>query len=514
MNKLTILRYLPVLLLLVFACDDGFDELNTNVVDPTADDVDPVFQLNEAVINMSFPNSVLVYDMGIIQQIITPNSGVLTGANFNQDNRNSTEQIWRNYYRGVVRHTRDIISRISDDPERSNLLQMTRILQAHAFMILTDTYGDIPYFNGGKGNTELVLYPSYDAQSEIYPDILMELTEAATALDGSGEVETADVLYGGDIDQWRKYANSLILRGGMRLSKVDPTTAEQRVQQAFQAGIITDNSDNMVIRHDNNYRNETGRILNATEANNYYLAGPFVTYLQEMDDPRLRSIAVTYVDAASGPGQVLGPNGNGTSDPEVHIGMPVGNNDETARQAAAALGLDSFYEFAQADRERVVTQTTPMFMVTAAQNHLLLAEAASRGWVTGSAEELFHAGIRLHMEQMAAYDNDSVVPEEEIVAYIASNPLNDATALQQINDQYWVASFLNGPEAFANFRRSGFPNLDPNPFPGQDLINEEFIRRYTYPSSEIIVNTENVNAAIDRMGADILDTRVWWDVAQ
>ncbi len=496
MNKLSIFRFLPVFLLLVFACDDNFDELNTNVVDPTADDINPVFQLNEAVINMSFPNSVLVYDMGIVQQIITPNSGVLTGANFNQDNRNSTEQIWRNYYRGVIRHTRDIIGRISDDASRNNLLQMTRILQAHAFMILTDSYGDIPYFSGGKGNTELILYPTYDPQSEVYPDIINELTEAASALNNSGEVESADVLYGGDIDQWRKYANSLILRAGMRLSKVDPNTAQQRVQQAFQAGVITENSENMVIRHDNNYRNETGRILNATEANNYYLAGPFVTFLQETDDPRLRSIAVTYVDAASGPGQVLGPNGNGTNDPDVHIGMPVGNNDETARQAAAALGLDSFYEFAQADRERVVTQTTPMFMVTAAQNHLLLAEAASRGWITASAEELFHEGIRLHMEKMAAYNEDSAVPEEEIEAFINNNPLADATALEQINEQYWIASFLNGPEAFANFRRSGFPDLAPNPFPGQDLTSEEFIRRYTYPSSEIVVNTENVNAAI------------------
>ena len=74
--------------------------------------------------------------------------------------------------------------------------------------------------------------------------------------------------------------------------------------------------------------------------------------------------------------------------------MPMGNNDETARQAADALGLASFYEFAQADRERVVKQTAPMYLVTAAQNHLLLAEAASRGWVSASAEELFHAGIR------------------------------------------------------------------------------------------------------------------------
>ena len=82
----------------------------------------------------------------------------------------------------------------------------------------------------------------------------------------------------------------------------------------------------------------------------------------------------------------------------------------------------------------------------------------------------------------------------------------------RINTQYWVACFLNGPEAFANFRRSGFPALTPNPFPGRDLKTEAFIRRLTYPDAELNVNTANVQEAIKRMGPDILDTRVWWDV--
>ena len=120
-------------------------------------------------------------------------------------------------------------------------------------------------------------------------------------------------------------------------------------------------------------------------------------------------------------------------------------------------------------------------------------------------------GVRAHMEQMALYSDDSAIPEEEVNAYLAENPFSSATAIEQINTQYWVASFLNGPEAFANFRRSGFPDLAPNPFPNQD-ISEDFIRRLTYPSSEIAVNLDNVNAAVARMGPDNLDTRVWWDV--
>jgi len=509
MNKFIISRCLPLVLFFFIACDSGFDEMNTNQTEATT--VDPAFQLNSAIINMSYPGSMLVYDMGIVQQIITPNSGVLTGANFNQDNRNSTEDVWINYFRNVIRSTRDIISRVEDIPERSNLLHMTRILQAHAFMILTDSYGEVPYFEGGKAFLEQNFFPSYDPQEDIYPDLINELRQATNALNASARTEPADVLFGGDIDLWKKYGNSLLLRAGMRLSKVDPSTAQQVVQEAYQAGVMTTNMENALIRHDANYPNGPGRTLNATEANNYYLAAPFVDHLKETNDPRLRSIAVTYVGAASGPEQVPGPGGNGSSDPAIQVGMPMGNNDETARQAADALGLASFYEFAQADRTRVAKQTAPMFLVTAAQSQLLLAEAASRDWINASAEELYNEGVRLHMEQMALFDVESTVPEADIVAYLNENPYSASEALEQINTQYWIASFFNGPEAFSNFRRSGFPELDPNPFPSQD-ISGDFIRRMTYPSDEIAVNGENVSQAISRMGPDNLDTRVWWDM--
>lgn len=73
-----------------------------------------------------------------------------------------------------------------------------------------------------------------------------------------------------------------------------------------------------------------------------------------------------------------------------------------------------------------------------------------------------------------------------------------------------IASILNGPEAFANFRRSGYPALAPNPYPGKEITGP-FITRLSYPTPEVSVNTSNVQAAIARQGADNLQTRVWWD---
>ena len=143
---------------------------------------------------------------------------------------------------------------------------------------------------------------------------------------------------------------------------------------------------------------------------------------------------------------------------------------------------------------------------------LLYAEAIVRGWATGDVASIYADAIRANMEQFAFWPGDTEIAEADIVAYISANPLETGSEIEQINEQYWVSSFLNGPEACANFRRSGFPVVNPNLYPGSDLQTEAFIRRLTYPDSELTVNKANVDAATARQGPDILDTRVWWDV--
>ncbi|GMQ29312.1 SusD/RagB family nutrient-binding outer membrane lipoprotein [Algoriphagus confluentis] len=505
MKKIISSLSLIILMGYTISCDQNFDEFNTNQVNATA--IDPAFQLNAAVVGLAFPTlGTLTFDIGIVQQIISPNSGVLTGANYNQDNREFSQSLWQGYYRNVIKNTRDVISRVEGVSNRGNLLQMARLVQAYGFMVLTDDYGSIPYFDGGKGYTNQVFLPKYDAQQDIYADLIKEVREATGALSSSQRIETADVLYAGNIDKWKAFGNSLLLRLGMRLSEVDPALAQQVVSSLGSGPFILDNTDNAAIRHDNNYQNPTGNTLNSTEASNFYLTQPFVDFLKNSNDPRLSAIAVRYVGASSGPEQT--PE-RASFSADLQIGMPMGNDNAGAVKAASDAGLASFYEFSQADRRRVAKLTAPNFLITASQTNLLLAEARHRGWISsGSAEEYFHAGIRAHMVQLGQVDAGSMIPPEEINAFLQANPLIQASALEQINDQYWIASFLNGPEAFANFRRSGFPALAPNPFPGREV---PFINRLTYPNSEISVNAANVQEAISLQGPDEIGTKVWWD---
>ncbi len=508
--KNCIIKYLVFAsMVLNFSCDKNFEEINTNKVDPTSASVDPVFLLNNAIINTSNSNTQLFYDMGIVQQVISPNSGLLTGANYNQDNRQSSDDHWIKYYENVIKNTGDIKAQLAAEtaPNRPNLLNMAVIVESLAFMILTDEYGDVPYFEAGRGVSDQIVLPAYTPQEEIYKDLINVVRNATAALSTSAPPENGEVLYSGDIDRWKRFGNSLLLRLGMRLTEVDLALAEQTVKEAFAGGVMQSNEDNYVIRHDSNYTNNAGVTLNATEANNYYMVDTFVKFLQDSNDPRLESMAVRYIDAASGPEQV--PE-NGSTDSDDQIGMPMGYDNSSIAGVAANLNLASFYAFTQVDRNRFIKQTAPMFMVTHSQTQLLLAEAAIRGWVSGDPAEYYAEGVRAHMEQMAAYDSASAISTTEIDAYLAARPFDAGNAFEQINNQYWVSSFMNGPEAFANFRRSGFPALTPNPYPAQDITGN-FINRLTYPTDEIATNNANLSAAVARMGPDNLDTKVWWD---
>ncbi|UFH54002.1 SusD/RagB family nutrient-binding outer membrane lipoprotein [Spirosoma sp. KNUC1025] len=504
------LFYIPLVAALVSlsGCENGFDQLNTNPTAATA--LNPVFTFNNAIVNTSYPSQILIFEEPIVQQMFSPNSGILSGGNFNIDNRGSAganAALWQRYYRDNVRYLVDVLAKTKSDASRSNLYNMARIWKAYVSMVLTDTYGDIPYTEAGLGYLNSNIRPKYDTQESIYNDILKELPEAAAALDATKPTEAGEIMFGGDISKWKKFSYSVLLRAGMRLVKVNPTLAQSTVQKAVAGGLMQSNADNAAVRNNANYQNPVGTTLNSTEAANYYLTKNFVDYLKTNSDPRLTAIAVRYVGAKSGPEQTAA---KASKDPAVQIGMPLGYDNGTIPARATADGLASFYDYSQLDRTRMGGLTAPTFLVTYAQTQLLLAEAVQRGWTTGNAADFYNAGVTAHMKQLADYGTTTVIADADIATYLQKNPYDAAKALELINTQYWVASFLNGPEAFANFRRSGYPALTPNPYPGKE-IKGNFINRLSYPDSEISVNQQQVNQAITRQGPDNLDTRVWWD---
>ena len=134
-------------------CEKGFDDLNTNRVDPVS--LDPQFVMNKGIIDATYRDNfatlqLLCYDFGIVQQVITPFGSSLSGGNYNIFNPSNATPVWINFYQTVLKQVVYVIDKTKGDATRVNLYNQARIWKAYAFMILTDTYGDIPYNEAAK----------------------------------------------------------------------------------------------------------------------------------------------------------------------------------------------------------------------------------------------------------------------------------------------------------------------------------------------------------------------------
>lgn len=512
MKKLFFIPLLAALLFSVSSCDKDFEEINTNPVLPTSLDASYLFS------NAQFltATATLPYHMQIVQQIVTPFTGVLEGGNHNIINDNNTNVVFNNYYGGPVRLLIAVIDQTKDNAGRTNLYNMARIWKAFVFQILVDTYGDVPYSEAGNAFLEGISLPKYDDQQAIYEDLLKEVSEATKALDASKPTESGDLFYKGNIAKWKMLGNSLLLRLAMRYTKLDQNKAKQYAQMAVDpanGGVMSSNADNAYVTFNSDYNHPNANSFQGTERANFYLGRPFVDYLKATHDPRLPFFAAKYTNPSATTVEAAEPADTVSAN---QIGMPFGYKDATLPEEPLYPGkVGAAFKYSQLNRRTVAKITSPEFFITYAQTQLLLAEAAFRGFISGDPATYYAAGVRGHMGQLTQFDVNAVIPTSLQDAYLLDNPYDAANALQVINTQYWIASFLNGAEAWANFRRSGYPVLPRNTYPDQDpdvkASADGFIHRIVYPDREKSVNATHYSEAATRIGGDKLTTRIFWD---
>jgi hypothetical protein len=135
------------------------------------------------------------------------------------------------------------------------------------------------------------------------------------------------------------------------------------------------------------------------------------------------------------------------------------------------------------------------------------AEAAKLGWISGDAKALYESAIKASIQQwIGAAGTDAVVD-----AYLQQPDVkyDDAKALELIATQKWIALFYQGNEAWAEWRRTGYPVLTP----ASNALNPsgKIPRRLAYPITEQTLNKANYDKAVAAQGADTQDTKVWWD---
>jgi hypothetical protein len=496
--------------LLVSSCDKGFEDVNINPVATTS--LDPIYLLANAQYNAMLYT--MQYQNALIQQTITPFGSTLEGGQHNiWYEPTDGSSVFGDLLPNSLKQLFDIIDKTKNNTARSNVYNMARIMKAYCFSLLVDTYGDVPYSEAGQAVTKGIFLPKYDQDAEIYDDLLKEVSEATAALNSAQTIpEKNELFYGGDIAKWKKFGNSLLLRLAMRYTKVNATKAQQYAVIAANpsnGGLISSNAENAKIVCSSAWPHPNGSTFTGTERANYYITAPFIDLLKSTGDPRLKSIAVLY----EFPANDLGTAGNRNTNPADQIGMPMGYNDATIVNAPGYPGkTGAAWKYSQVNREIMGKVDATYFFLTYSETQLLLAEAVQRGWISGNVQSIYNEAVKGNMGQMAQYDAKGTIQAADMDAYLVANPFDPAKAPEQINTQYWISTFLDGQEAWSNFRRSGYPALTPNPYPGADpVIKGGFARRLQFQNSERTVNKANYDAAVARMGADNMATRVFWD---
>lgn len=483
-----------------------------------------------------------------------------------------TRLIWDQYYSIAIKNLRDAIAHSADRP---NLNAVLRIHRVYLMSVLTDTYGDVPCLSINTSLEEGTSTPKYDSQKDIYDFFFTELKDCVNQLGTGNDNVTGDVTnYSGDIDKWKKYANSLRLRFAMRISDVDPTKAQTEFEavSADAANYIASADDDAFIKYTNSpftlydgardydFRvNALGEILYGQDPTSpTFVCSTLFEYLKDNNDPRLYSICRHYnnvkrseikpdkegnVDltdevlaylkkkgqdeAPCKPGAAWWNNWiNGPDNLEdiptlaklVKMYPEVGyeKNNFPARMMRPALSID----FCQPDR--------PGILMTSAEVDFLLAEAITKGWnATGTADDHFKAGIKAAMQLLNKHylTDEAIMQQADIDAYVtsimATSPLaTTASAREAINLQAWILHMMNPAEGWANLRRADYPVLADrtklDKFTSDFTYDDDNLTtpvRLCYPILEKKYNGENYKEALSRMGGkDDWHHRMWWDV--
>jgi len=407
----------------------------------------------------------------------------------------------------------------------NNMVQASRILRVFLYHRLTDYYGNIPYFEAMQADSG-VYFPHYDSQELIYQDLLNELDEATAAItdptDALGEVELtamsrADIIFNGDLDKWRRWGYSLMLRLGMRVADVKPDWANTYVAKAVAGGVMESNDDNVFIptaEAPSLWTNQNGisrafipgdggqsSLVSETLVN--VLKGPNAASTAD-DDPRIM-VLLGGIGAWTPDG--FDPIAGGT-DPLNQKGMPVGKtqNDLDAIEGHV---VDQNLTYSRIN-PKLLDRAEPYMLMNYGEVELYLAEAAKRGIGgvdPGSAATHYNAGVKASMQMYTPYDASLTVSDQAVADYLAMFPYNDATALEQIGLQMWLNHYLNWWEAWSEWRRTGFPVLTPVNFPGNSTGGTIPVR-LKYPGAEVGGNPNFAEGA----SPNDYTTRVWWDV--
>jgi len=399
---------------------------------------------------------------------------------YNIVTRNTPLNFWIPLYRDALMNFKESkrvleANELLDEAEKNNCIAVNEISSIYAWSVLVNTWGDVPYSQAldleGTGR------PVYDDAATIYTDLFARLDAAIAMITPEAEgLGTFDLLYGGNMSAWLKFAHSLKLKLAITLADVNPTFAQEAISasadQAFES-----NADNAAFKYltstpnNNPISNSLNIASGLTSRQDYVAARPIVDNMNRLEDPR-RPFYFTQLG-----GQYVG----------AQPGVP-----------------SPFANFSHVS-DKIIALDFEALLMDYSEVEFILAEAAARWGIAGSPETHYNNAIKASILYWGG-------TEAQADTYIEQSGVAYNTAVgdykEKIGTQKWLALYNRGHDAWVEWKRLDYPRLQP----ATGAVSGMPVR-LTYVTNEYTLNSENVSAAAAKLeGGDRVESKIFWDV--
>lgn len=478
-------------LLSAAGCERGFEELNKNPNIDTTVDPDALFAQSVLKYHTDYFHGVLteVWAVSTWTQMQASLNGIASADGAYFIGGDALDNTWRVFYSDVLGNASEAMRLTETDDALSNHYHIYRIWRAFVMHRVTDMWGDVPFseaFNAVNANGDPIFTPAYDSQQSIYHTLLDELAASSAALDENKSApELHDWLYGGNIDTWRRFANTLRLRMALRMLQADPGRAEQELASLNQEfNFISLNQESARFPHSNSARSPFYE-LDATGQGMYSPSHFMVELFKAHNDPRLEQLAT------------LAPQTIIFGAPD-YVGVP-------NFMLASEIDPNQWNDFTTSYiAPQFLDVLRPGVTLSVAESRLLEAEAVLRGYLPNhglSAQQLYEFAVQAHFERLG-------LTVSQANDYLANAGAFQGTIEQLITEKWKTFVYTDPLEAWAEYRRTGFPILpDEN---GTPVAADNVPKRFAYPQTELSLNAAAVQAVGE--GINDFETPLWWDV--
>lgn len=457
------------------SCTEDFEETNINpnlITEITAGSV-----LNPVIYNMASNNTSKNYDITAqLMQVHIPYPSNALGVHRYDITQGTGSSTWNTTYGNLI-NVEEML-KVAKKNGDVNYEAIALTLRAWMMSNLTDMFGDVPFSEAALGE-QGKFNPKFDSQKEIYAQLFTDLEKANTLYQSKlGMKYGADLLFNGDISKWQKFTNSLHLRLLLRVSNKPDFNSYQEMQRILNDvstyPVFTSNQDAAVLQVTGIAPNLSPWQREQDYRDNRAFASFFVDNLNEINDPRL---PVFVTNASTIDGISLGYKG----------------------VAAAYEGNSSQFNYTPSrPNTNFVMEPMKLVLMTYAELEFIKAELALKGFYQ-NAETHYLNGIKAAINLWTNTEPTNEYLTHKKVAFNGS--------LEQLMMQKYYALFFTDYQQWYEYKRTGFPVL---PKTSTMLNNQNVPHRLLYPTSAQNYNTDNYNKAVENIGGDRIDVKLWW----